>query len=80
MPSVCCCFEVHQPVRLRNYSFFDINTVHNYYDDDTNRGILNKVAEKCYLPTNKIMLDLIRKHKGDFQDFLFDHRRPPGAA
>ncbi len=67
MPSVCCCFEVHQPVRLRNYSFFDINTVHNYYDDDTNRGILNKVAEKCYLPTNKIMLDLIRKHKGAFK-------------
>jgi alpha-amylase len=26
-----------------------------------------KVAHKCYLPTNKLMLDLIRKHEGKFR-------------
>ena len=26
-----------------------------------------KVAEKCYLPANALMLDLIKKHKGKFK-------------
>lgn len=67
MPSVCFCFEVHQPFRLRNYTFFDINQNHDYWADEKNREILNKVADKCYIPTNTLMLDLIRKLNGDFR-------------
>ncbi len=29
--------------------------------------IMNKVAKKCYLPTNQLMLDLINKHDGKFK-------------
>ena len=67
MPSICLCFQVHQPLRLRNYSFFDINNDHDYFDDDSNRLILNKVAEKCYLPANEIMLKHINTYKGEFK-------------
>lgn len=67
MVSVCMYFQVHQPNRLRRYSFFDIGRNHFYEDDDKNCGILRKVASKCYLPTNQIMLDLIRKHAGRFR-------------
>ena len=62
MVSVCFYFQVHQPYRLRNYPVFDIGKNHNYFDEKKNREILNKVANKCYLPTNKIMLDLLKKH------------------
>jgi alpha-amylase len=66
MPSICFYFQVHQPYRLKNYSFFDIgNPV--YEDDQKNREIMNKVAEKCYLPTNKKMLELIKRHEGKFR-------------
>ena len=67
MPSVCLCFEVYQPYRLKNYTFFDIDHSHHYFDDETNRSILNKIAEKCYIPTNRMMLKLIDKYKGDFK-------------
>jgi alpha-amylase len=67
MPSICFYFQVHQPFRIRDYSFFDIGNSHDYEDDQKNRDILNKVAEKCYLKTNKKMLDLIRRHKGKFR-------------
>ncbi len=33
----------------------------------SNESILQKVAEKCYLPANELMLDLIKKHKGKFK-------------
>jgi alpha-amylase len=52
---------------LRNYTFFDINQNHNYWDDEKNREILNKVADKCYIPANTVMLDLIRKFNGAFR-------------
>lgn len=65
--AICLYFEVHQPFRLKRYRFFDLGHDHYYYDDYTNESILRKVAEKCYLPANNLMLDLINRHKGKFK-------------
>ena len=65
MASVCFYFQVHQPYRLRHYTVFDSD--HNYFDDHKNGQICRKVAQKCYLPANRLMLDLIRKHEGRFR-------------
>jgi alpha-amylase len=62
MVSICFYFQVHQPYRLRDYTVFDIGKNHDYFDHKKNKDILNKVANKCYLPTNKLMLDLLKKH------------------
>ncbi len=67
MPSICFYFQVHQPNRLRNYSFFDIGHKEDYFDRAKNVEILNKVSEKCYLPANELFYNLIKKHKGDFK-------------
>ena len=67
MRTICFYFQVHQPFRFRRYRFFDIGNDHYYYDDYSNDSILQKVAQKCYLPANKMMLDLIRKHRGRFK-------------
>ena len=67
MKKICFYFQVHQPYRLRTYRFFDIGKKHDYFDDYANRKILVKVAEKCYLPTNQLLLELIEKHKGKFK-------------
>jgi alpha-amylase len=64
---ICFYFQVHQPKRLRNYTFFDIGKNHNYEDDTKNREILIKVANKCYLPTNNLLLNLINKYRGAFK-------------
>ncbi|HUX94466.1 MAG TPA: glycoside hydrolase family 57 protein [Bacteroidales bacterium] len=65
--AICFYFQVHQPFRLKRYRFFDLGHDHYYYDDYSNEAIMRKVAEKCYLPANKILLDLIEKHKGKFK-------------
>ena len=65
MPSVCFYFQVHQPLRLRHYTVFDSN--HQYFDDFKNGSVCRKVANKCYLPANRLILDLIRRFDGRFK-------------
>ncbi|MCK5883055.1 MAG: glycoside hydrolase family 57 protein [Bacteriovoracaceae bacterium] len=66
--SVCFYFQVHQPFRLRrDYSFFNIGTDHNYEDIEGNREIMQKIARNSYLPTNELLLQLIKKHRGKFK-------------
>jgi alpha-amylase len=67
MPSVCLYFQVHQPCRLRRYSFFDVGSLHDYEDETENRRILDRVAEKCYLPAGALLLRLIEKYGGAFR-------------
>ncbi len=62
MLNICFYFQVHQPYRLRKYQFFDIGNNHQYFFDEKNRAVLNKVANKCYLPTNKLLLQLLKKY------------------
>lgn len=62
--SICLYFQVHQPTRLRLYRFFDIGKDSHYYDDFANRTILKRIAGKCYLPMNELLLEAIGKSKG----------------
>lgn len=65
--NICLYFQVHQPTRLRLYRFFDIGKDSHYYDDFANRTILRRVASKCYLPMNKLLLNAIQQNKGKFK-------------
>jgi len=67
MKSICLFFQVHQPFRHRRYRFFDIGNDHYYYDDYSNDAVMSRVALKSYLPTNKLILDLIEKTNGRFR-------------
>lgn len=52
---------------FKKISFFDIGKNSDYYDDFANRTITRKVADRCYLPANRTMLDLIRKYGKNFK-------------
>jgi alpha-amylase len=59
--------HVHQPYRVRHYTIFDAGLQHNYFDapfDDqtNNQRIIQKVAEKSYIPTNRKLLELLNRH------------------
>ncbi len=59
--------HVHQPHRLRNYSIFDVANSNNYFETPytspySNQAVLEKVASKSYLPTNRKLLELLNKH------------------
>lgn len=60
-------FQVHQPYRVRKYRVFDIGNDSSYFNasdgtDLNNRKVFEKVANKCYLPANKVFLELLNAH------------------
>ncbi len=65
MATVVFYFQVHQPYRLRRYSVFDSDPF--YFEDAKNGAIAEKVAEKCYRPTTKLLTELVRRHEGNFR-------------
>ena len=63
MRAICLYLHLHQPVRYREYSIFDVSNTSNYFQDDyngrqSNERIFKKVATKSYHP----MLDLLEKN------------------
>jgi alpha-amylase len=65
-------FEVHQPYRLRR-DFFWENRIFKrlkkedlfdyYFDHAINKEIFERASQKCYFPSNMILLDQIDKYK-----------------
>ena len=74
MASICMYFQVHQPLRLRKVSLLNVfsgqmhpSPKEAYFNRELNEQIFRKVATKCYLPTNELLLKLIEEHNGDFR-------------
>lgn len=56
-------FEVHQPHRLNKEINQNGNTLwEKYVDTKLNKEVFNKVANKCYIPTNELILELIDEY------------------
>lgn len=64
---LCWYFQVHQPWRLRHYRYLEVGRNHSYFDDEKNAAILRKVADKCYLPMNNLLLGLISEYGDAFK-------------
>ncbi len=67
MKNVCLYFNLHQPNRLKPYTFFEIGTDHFYEDDKLNKDFLDKISTDCYLPMNALMMENIQKLGPDFK-------------
>ncbi len=59
MVNICFYFQVHQPFRLRRYPIFDIGKSRDYFDSSKNISTMRKVADKCYLPMNRLLLNVM---------------------
>ena len=67
MRNICFYFQIHQPMRLKRYRFFDIGQDHYYYDDFQTEDHIRKVAEQSYLTANKTIAEMIRSSNGKFK-------------
>ena len=67
MPFVSFIFRVHQPYALANYTSSDVGLVHNYFDKDATIAQLNRTADDCLLPANRLLLKHIKDHGGNFK-------------
>lgn len=61
MSNACFYFQVHQPFRMKKFRFLDIGKSSDYFDEELNKEICEKVARRCYLPANKILLEKIKE-------------------
>lgn len=67
MKSVCFCFKIHQPFRLKRYRFFDIGNDHYYYDDFADDEIISRVAANSYIPMANTLLEMVEKSNRSFK-------------
>jgi len=67
MPSINFCFRIHQPFQFKSYCFNDIGRLHLYEDKVAMGMIMDNLADHCYLPANKILLEQIIKANGKFR-------------
>ncbi|MDH6304512.1 alpha-amylase [Parabacteroides sp. PF5-5] len=67
MKTICFYFQIHQPFRLKRYRFFDIGNDHYYYDDFQNEAIIRQIADRCYIPANRLLLEMIKSSGGKFK-------------
>ncbi len=70
MRAICFYLHIHQPIRYREYSIFDVGNDSNYFNDhydgrQSNERIFKKVADKSYRP----MLNLLEKNMQQFPNF-----------
>ncbi|MDR0371092.1 MAG: glycoside hydrolase family 57 protein [Prevotellaceae bacterium] len=67
MRNICFYFEIHLPVRLKRYRFFEIGQDHYYYDDYHSEEQVRYFVERSYLPANRIIADMIKSSNGKFK-------------
>ena len=67
MRTICLFFEIHQPVLLKRYRFFDIGINHYYYDDYANATRIGDVAERSYIPALNTLIDMVKENNGAFK-------------
>jgi alpha-amylase len=60
-------FQVHQPYRLRKWKPADRIRKLDLWDTPLNRMVAERVAERCYLPMNTLLLDAIERTDGQFR-------------
>ncbi len=60
-------FQVHQPYRLHKWKPKDRLTGLALFDDPLNKYVAERVAERCYVPMNKLLLDAIERTDGQFR-------------
>jgi alpha-amylase len=81
MPSIVLFFEVHQPYRLSRNIYskliekslkgrLDQNDLEEaIFDNELNRYVLNRVADRCYIPATKIIIENIERFKNTSKPF-----------
>lgn len=67
MRAICLYLHIHQPIRYREYSIFDVGNSSDYFYDNysgrqSNERIFRKVADKSYYPMLGLLLDNMKKH------------------
>ncbi len=67
MSTISLTFHAHQPNRLIPYDFFKIGEHAFYEDDELNGRVLSEVTERCYLPANRLLKQLIELSDGKFK-------------
>lgn len=67
MRAICFYLHIHQPVRYREYSVFNVGNDSNYFNDSyhgrqNNERIFKRIAKKSYYPMLELLLETMEKY------------------
>ncbi len=67
MRTICFYLHIHQPVRYREYSVFNVGNDSNYFNDSyhgrqNNERIFKRIAKKSYYPMLELLLETMEKY------------------
>ena len=65
--TICLYFEIHHPMNLKRYRFFDIGRDHFYYDDFENERNVLDYTERSYIPALTALIEMAKQHKKFFK-------------
>jgi len=69
VPQICLYLHLHQPLRLAPFEVFDLDHERSYFataDQDDNKQIFLKVADKSYRPMLSLLEELLY-HESEFK-------------
>ncbi len=67
MRNICLFFQIHIPVQLKRYRFFDIGQDHYYYDDFQNEEKIRFLVEQSYVPALQTIREMVRSSNAKFK-------------
>lgn len=67
MKNICFYFQLHLPLQLKRYRFFEIGRDHYYYDDFLTNERLNRLVYDSYLNANRTIAEMIKSSNGKFK-------------
>lgn len=67
MTDIVFYFQAHQPYRLRQIRHEPGESAQRWFDDELNKFVVERVAERCYRPMNALLLELAQQHEGRFR-------------
>jgi alpha-amylase len=65
--SICLVLYTHQPIKLKNYRFYDIGKSSAYFNEVSNNEQMQNLVKKKFTPVNKALMKIFQKSNGHFK-------------
>jgi len=67
MNNICLYFQIHHPLSLQTFRYFDVGAKRSYFDNIRIENEVREFAKYYILPSNDFLLKLIQKTKGELK-------------
>jgi alpha-amylase len=67
MKSICLVLYTHQPITLKNYRFYDIGKSNVYFNEASNKELIQNLVQQKFTPVNKALMKIFQSGSNHFK-------------